>query len=272
MTRFGKISGLLSVRTGLLIILLFFGCDERISDEKKKIQQLIESAGSGNSRTLKDILAEDPGIFNKMTATQEAQLCEAAIWFNDIFQTLVHHEFLGARSPTAVSTKHQQLRGCLLSGVAAKAYEQVQFLLEIGVSPNQVADLHHTSPLIEAIDTDNLEMAKLLIKHKVNINEPQKQSPAEKLGNMPIISSDSYEMAKLLIDSGADLKFINDRGETITHVATGDRRCYLLRALIESGRADLEHRTPQGKTPLQLAIEYKNTEAIRLLRAAGAKT
>ena len=77
---------------------------------------------------------------------------------------------------------------------------------------------------------------------------------------------DNMELAKLLIDSGADLEAKNENGETPLHLAAWGDNIEIAKFLIDSG-ADVNAKTNYGFTPLHRAYSQKMKA---LLREHGA--
>jgi len=82
------------------------------------------------------------------------------------------------------------------------------------------------------------------------------------------------EIAELLIAAGADVNAKNDNGWTPLHNAAGNNK-EVVELLIAKG-ADLNAKVKggdhKGATPLDVAIDFKNTKTADLLRNYGAKT
>jgi ankyrin repeat protein len=79
----------------------------------------------------------------------------------------------------------------------------------------------------------------------------------------------SPDMMRLLLSSGADPKLADSRGSTAIMWATADAA--RVRLLLDRG-ADVNAMRPDGVTPLITAALRGNTEAARMLVAAGAST
>jgi len=160
------------------------------------------------------------------------------------------------------------------------------------------ADVHAGSktgftPLMFAAQQDDVESARILISAGANPNEVRPKS-----GNSytPLIIASAMgnaKVAELLLDKGADPNAIDARGYTSLHLvvrdsdygldlAGKDNVVKIVKSLLAHG-ANPNHRLKlarnvgtinevslQGATPLVLAAEVNNTEAVKVLLQAGA--
>lgn len=98
----------------------------------------------------------------------------------------------------------------------------------------------------EAVLSGNLEAVKQHIEAKTNFNEKDVMS-----GSTPLISAASFgkiEIAKALIDAGADLAIKNNDGSTALHAAAFFCRVEIVQMLIDA-KADKTIRNNFGATP-----------------------
>lgn len=97
-----------------------------------------------------------------------------------------------------------------------------------------------------AVLSGNLEVVKQHIKAQTNINEKEAMS-----GSTPLITAASFgknDIAKALIDAGADLSIKNNDGATALHTAAFFCRVELVQMLIDA-KADKTIRNNFGATP-----------------------
>ena len=97
-----------------------------------------------------------------------------------------------------------------------------------------------------AVLSGNLEVVKQHIKAQTDINEKEAMS-----GSTPLITAASFgknDIAKALIDAGADLSLKNNDGATALHTAAFFCRVELVQMLIDA-KADKTIRNNFGATP-----------------------
>jgi quinoprotein dehydrogenase-associated probable ABC transporter substrate-binding protein len=139
-------------------------------------------------------------------------------------------------------------------------------------------------PLAIAIAEDKYETAKALMEAGANVNVPAgpdgltplmvavaQNAPAE--GTMFVPSSTRpIQIAKLLIERGADVNAKSKSGTTPLMVAAAHNNPPMIGLLIESG-ADTKAKNNQGKTAAEVAEMNRNMEAAQAIRVlATAKS
>ena len=86
------------------------------------------------------------------------------------------------------------------------------------------------------------------------------------------------EIARILIEAGADVNFQDWQGHTALMYASGARYSWLegninpevVRLLLDAG-ADVNAKNKWGRTALHFALRRKHSEIEKMLREAGAK-
>jgi cytohesin len=108
-------------------------------------------------------------------------------------------------------------------------------------------------------------MVKLLIAAKADVNKADKdgQTPldlAVKIGYEPVV--------KMLIEAGARVKVLSAYSDALESGGPESNR--IVKMLIEAG-ADLNEKDENGQTPLAIALENDNDDAVEMIRKAGLK-
>jgi ankyrin repeat protein len=161
----------------------------------------------------------------------------------------------------------------------------LRMLLDAGASVDLALPQHET-PLMLASRTSGIDAVRLLIEHGANVNvveQWQGQTPL-----MYAAAHDRGEVAAALIAAGADVDArtpINDLPERESRVryyveipvagftpvmfAARSGANSALRALI-AGKADLDAKTPEGFTPIVIALDNLHFDAAKVLVEGGA--
>ena len=119
------------------------------------------------------------------------------------------------------------------------------------------------TPLGFAVFFGQPEVVKALLNAGADPNLPSRES----MKVTPLASAAAAkqtELARLLIEHGADVNARAAGGHIPLHEASANGNVELVKLLIENG-ADVHAKTDDGKTPLDFATEYKQDEVIALL-------
>ena len=145
--------------------------------------------------------------------------------------------------------------------------ETVKSILEKDPELIKARDNVGDSPLTWAVTTNNIEIARYLIKQGAEINASNQD------GRTPIhwvVIRAGADMAELLIENGADINIVDYDKHTPLHNAGTRGNVEVAKLLVEKG-ADLEIKDDYGRTPLILtAREMGNIDIIRILIDSGA--
>jgi ankyrin repeat protein len=161
----------------------------------------------------------------------------------------------------------------------------VEALLQAGADPES-ANRDGQTALMLAMRTGSIEIAGLLVEHGANVNASETWRGQTAL--MWAADGGYPELTQYLIDEGADVTtraVVNDWGSQITsepraqYRPTGGLTPLLfaarsgcldcIRAIVSAGEA-IDRPTPEGVTPLMLAIDNLNFDAADLLLDLGA--
>ncbi|KAK0627407.1 ankyrin repeat-containing domain protein [Immersiella caudata] len=135
-----------------------------------------------------------------------------------------------------IDINDQQGNGATALYLAAQAgrSDVAQLLLEGGANPS-IATKNDIRPLERAVASSNIELVDLLIRH------------------------------------GADVKFLDNMGRSIVHIASAQPDVRILRRVLEAGAdALLQQPDHRGGTPLHVAVQNDNEEIALALMEFGA--
>jgi len=127
-------------------------------------------------------------------------------------------------------------------------------------------DYEGWTPLHSAILRGHTEIAKLLIEKGADVNAKDKGGDTP-LHLAPYMGD--TEIAKFLIDNGADVNAKNKDGNTPLQYAAYGGHTEMAKLLI-SGGADVNAKTNDGRTPLYAAAMWGHTNTAKLLIEKGA--
>lgn len=194
------------------------------------------------------------------------------------------------QDPSLAKASDEKRRTAVLFAVYAKHRDIAELLIAFGVEPNifeaaatgriaRVKELLKQNPdLIHAFSPDgwtalhlnfnNLEMAKLLIDSGADLNLNSKNN----LSATPLQGAAAFnwlDLARLYLSRGVNVNCRSEGGGSPLHEAAANGFLEFARLLIDHG-ADVNQRDDNGKTPLGNALEHKKPEIERLLREHGA--
>ena len=140
----------------------------------------------------------------------------------------------------------------------------VRAALALGADPD-TSDEHGNTLLAAAAAAGYVDMAHFLISQRARINN------RNAFGDTPLMAASYHgqlEMVRQLIASGAE---VNTQGWTALHYCAWQGHVEVCSLLIDL-RARLNSRSPNGTTPLMMAVREGKTNAVRLLLAHRAST
>lgn len=134
-------------------------------------------------------------------------------------------------------------------------------ILNSGIDVNSKT-LQGVPLLCVATRNDSKEMLELLLEKGADINEV-----SEDRGYSPVMDAvwrKNYEIAKLLIDRGADLSIMSSDGQSILVLAVGNGNSKIVKLLLDSG-ADPDVKDSMGMSARGYASLFKNEELMKLM-------
>lgn len=125
----------------------------------------------------------------------------------------------------------------------ARTKAALDLLINNGADINAVS-LPGNTPLLQAVNRNNLIVAYELISHKVNPNQFNK---ANATPLTTAINKKNINMVKMLIANGADVNYFASDSQTPLMIAVGNADLQIFNLLINMG-ADVNHVNKLGKT------------------------
>ena len=192
------------------------------------------------------------------------------------FQGLV--EYLIVKCPQHVNASGGWYVTPLVAALAGKHFQTAESFRLGGADPN-VQCFEGNTPLHSAVRYGDVEVVQVLLNLEadVNIRDEYSRSPLNHISGYSSGSSEvpNYHqslanIARLLLDRGADINARDDQGWTPLCAATYEKRIEVIRVLLERG-ADVGARDKQGRTPFSLAKKRRFTEIMKLLSEHGAQ-
>jgi len=118
------------------------------------------------------------------------------------------------------------------------------------------------------LNFNHLEVAKLLIESGADLN----LNSRNKLNATPLqgaAANNWIDLARLYLSRGANVNCRSEEGGSPLHEAAGNGFLEFAKLLVENG-ANVNQKDDNGKTPLTIALEYKQDELAKFLREHGA--
>ena len=168
----------------------------------------------------------------------------------------------GALSSTAYAGAYEDFFTAIIRDNASA----VKSLLQRGLDPN-IKDPKGQPPLIFALQQGSLKAFEALLQAK-NVKVEQRNAKDESPLMIAAIQG-NLDVAKALIARDAD---VNKTGWAPLHYAasnTTDTAVPMIQLLLEN-HAYIDAASPNGTTPLMMAVRYGTDDAAKLLMAEGA--
>jgi ankyrin repeat protein len=155
----------------------------------------------------------------------------------------------------------------LVLGAVSSDSAVVAILLARGARPES-AKPDGYSALRSAVETSVPAIARMLLRRGADPNERYNPPRSERLLHRTVYH-DSIDVARVLLEFGADVDPRDDNGLTPLHMAARDGNVEMIRLLLDRG-AQIEARNKWKWTPLHFAASQKQLEAARALVERGA--
>lgn len=157
-------------------------------------------------------------------------------------------------------------RSLLQFAIESGYYDTLKYLLEIGVSANEVenASAAFDSPLHTAVSNGYIDLTELLIQHGADVNFVNKKSDYYQSA-LSVAAQSSLNITRLLIESGADVNMPNADGSTPLMSAIAFNQVDCMEILLNSG-ADINVQNDAGITAMDLMKKSKNKKMQMLFR------
>jgi ankyrin repeat protein len=122
----------------------------------------------------------------------------------------------------------------IVLAVAADSLDIVKVLIENGARPDDKSKKDETSPLTLAAANGNLEIVTYLLDHKADIDEP---GALRETAIIKAARAQRVEVAKLLVERGANLDETDSTGATALDIATASGSKDLIAALKKKAKS-----------------------------------
>lgn len=214
------------------------------------MEEFFNAARAGDIEQMKTLLAANPDLLNERN-----QLGQGAVLLARYHRKTAAVEFLLAQNPDLN----------LHEAAAVGALDQVRTIVH---ERGRLIDSHSKdgfTPLALAAFFGHTAVAQYLIDQGANVslaaNNPMKVAPLH-----AAVSGRHFEIARMLVDSDADVNARQQQGWTPLHGAAQSGDEALVKLLLAKG-ADREARADTGQTALDVAMTHGHGPVASLLEA-----
>ncbi|MGD1920999.1 MAG: ankyrin repeat domain-containing protein [Pleurocapsa sp.] len=152
--------------------------------------------------------------------------------------------------------------------------EKVRFLLRHGANANQI-NISGSTPLLKIANTEcaytsrgrgrqQVDVAKLLIEVGADVNAQNREGKTPLHLIKTSYGEKDYILAQLFIKAGAFLDITDQNNQTPLHIAAKNGRHDLAKVLIKAG-ADINAQDNQGQTPLHI-VTHNSSHGIKTIQ------
>lgn len=161
-------------------------------------------------------------------------------------------------------SKEQQY---LVEALLEKNLIKVEKILKKGISCNLIIDQNtEITPLLFAIQINNLKLIKLLIQYGVDLNTKNSKGDTALIF---AIQNKKEKIVKLLLESGADPNIKNNYDTTALIYSVENNCVSIAKLLLQYGIENIDLKDRTGNTALTLAIKNKFVNIVELLSKYG---
>ena len=159
--------------------------------------------------------------------------------------------------------RQEEVNEQLLEGAQCDDLEMVKDALANGVDANAVDPLNNTALMY----TGDIEIARLLVEHGADVNHRGDEAT-------PLIYAAQYnkkDIVEFLLSKDADANARNISGQTPLHRCTRWASHLEIAKILIVNRADVNAKCGYNTTPLDHALHSKNEKMIELLKRHDAR-
>ncbi len=208
-------------------------------------QEFLASIQKGNAARVSELLKQNPSLIKATTKGGTTAVLVAVLTGHDEIAELLATGMELNIFEAAATARLDRVRALLdKNPELAKAY-----------SPDGWTALH--------LSVEKVDLLKLLIDRGADINAVSKNRFAATL-LQGAAKFNAIDSARLLIERGANVN-LRGEGRAPLHEAAGNGEIEFARLLIDHG-AEINAKDSNGKTPLTIALENKQTEMATFLR------
>ncbi|OWF50051.1 ankyrin-3-like [Mizuhopecten yessoensis] len=146
----------------------------------------------------------------------------------------------------------------------------IDLLINSGVDVDTAIQENDRTAIHIASISGSVKAAKILISHNCDVNKISIENDEMKSPLLKAVELNKTEIARLLIDAGADLDHGDHYGATPLIMATHFHNLELVYSLVQAG-CNVNKKTKNGLTPFRIALQpYPNVWMMNLFIMAGA--